>query len=230
MTESTNPVVQTSAKYIASNRLEAKSQPVMFDYVANGDRYFNKLSRYTNPYGLEWYIVVTISEHDLLGDLPEQQQRGWLIGMTFSLLGFLIGVLVFNRITHPITTTANAAREIAKGDWDSPMPEPGKVFETSMLVSAFNNMTQNLKASFEALRTQLVYDSLTQLYSRQGLIETSSNLKSSLPGSLILIGIDRFRGHQRQLRSLQWRSTVNHYCSAIKEYLPRTRIACQSRR
>ncbi|WP_104400276.1 bifunctional diguanylate cyclase/phosphodiesterase [Vibrio penaeicida] len=192
-TESTNPIVQTSAKYIASNQLEAKSQPAMFDYVANGERYFNKLSRYTNPYGLEWYIVVTISEHDLLGDLPEQQQRGWLIGMTFSLLGFLIGVLVFNRITHPITTTANAAREIAKGDWDSPMPEPGKIFETSMLVSAFNNMTQNLKTSFEALRTQLVYDSLTQLYSRQGLIETSSNLKSSLPGSLILIGIDRFR-------------------------------------
>ncbi|WP_446751446.1 bifunctional diguanylate cyclase/phosphodiesterase [Vibrio sp. S9_S30] len=192
-TESPNPVVQASAKYIESNNLKTKSQSIMFDYVANGTRYFNRLSRYINPYGLEWYVVVTISEHDLLGDIPQQQQRGWLIGMTFSLLGFLIGILVFNRITHPITTTANAAREIAKGAWDSPMPEPGNIFETSMLVSAFNNMTQNLKASFEALRTQLVYDSLTQLYSRQGLIDTSHSLDSSLPGSLILIDIDRFR-------------------------------------
>ncbi|BDU35588.1 putative EAL and GGDEF domains family protein [Vibrio nigripulchritudo MADA3029] len=192
--ESPNPVIQASAQYILDNQLIARqARPEMFYFVTNGERYFNKLSRYANPYGLEWYIVVTIAEHDLLGDLPQQQQRGWLIGLTVSLVGFLLGVLVFNRITHPITTTANAAREIAKGDWDSPMPEPGKIFETSMLVSAFNNMTHNLKSSFEALRTQLVYDSLTQLYSRQGLIETSSNLNNSRPGSLILIGIDRFR-------------------------------------
>ncbi len=191
--ESPDPIMKASAQFVSSHDLDAKSKPIMFDFHSNGERYFNKLSQYVNPYGLEWNIVVTISEKDLLGDLQKKQQQGWIIAMTVSLLGFMGGVLMFNRITYPITTTATAARKIAKGDWDSPMPEHGKIFETSMLVSAFNDMTQNLKSSFEVLRAQLVYDSLTQLYSRQGLIETSEMSNPSSSGYLVLIGIDRFR-------------------------------------
>ncbi|MBJ7019321.1 GGDEF domain-containing protein, partial [Vibrio cholerae] len=65
-------------------------------------------------------------------------------------------------------------------------------YETSLLVQAFIEMTNSLKASFKALRSQLVYDSLTQLLSREGLVEHCNQIPQ-LNGGLILIGIDKFR-------------------------------------
>lgn len=54
-------------------------------------------------------------------------------------------------------------------------------------------MTANLKASFTALREQLVYDSLTRLYSRQGLVEMCTQQRCQCQGTLFLLGINRFR-------------------------------------
>ena len=53
-------------------------------------------------------------------------------------------------------------------------------------------MADNLKASFYEISNQLLYDSLTKLYSREGLVNTCSKLEQ-LDGSLILIGINKFR-------------------------------------
>lgn len=192
-TENINPVLSESAKFINFEPLTTPYSAFMFDYELDNERYFSKLSRFNNEFGLDWYIMVIVSESDLLGDLPKQQKTGWMIGLAVSFFGLLLGLMAFNRITRAITSTAKAANDIAAGDWDATMPEPGHIHETSMLVSAFNNMTHNLQNSFEALRAQLVYDSLTQLYSRQGLIEASCKVNNLDNGSLILIGIDRFR-------------------------------------
>ncbi|MDF5441744.1 GGDEF domain-containing protein, partial [Vibrio parahaemolyticus] len=85
------------------------------------------------------------------------------------------------------------AQHLANGDWDSGMPKPGYVYETTVLVHAFNEMANNLRASFKALREQLVYDSLTRLYSRQGLVEICENQSDLCHGSLFLLGINKFR-------------------------------------
>ncbi|WP_146457414.1 HAMP domain-containing protein, partial [Vibrio splendidus] len=79
-----------------------------------------------------------------------------------SCIGVIAGLIAFNRVTQPITSTADAAKGLATGDWDSSMPKPGNIYETSMLVEAFNEMTNNLKVSFEQLQSQLTYDSLTK--------------------------------------------------------------------
>ncbi len=116
-----------------------------------------------------------------------------MVGIFVSLVGIVISMLIFSRVTRPINATATAAQHLAKGDWDSTMPRPGYVYETTILVQAFNEMASNLKASFKALREQLEFDSLTRLYSRQGLIEVSDSLPHSGQGSLYLIGINKFR-------------------------------------
>ena len=191
--ESANPVFSRSADFIDFSRLSRPYSAYSFEFDLDDQRYFSKLSRFSNQYGLDWYIMVTVSEADLLGELPQKQQQGLMLGLAVTFIALLLGLLAFNRVTRPITSTANAANDIAKGDWDATMPEPGNIYETSMLVSAFSNMASNLQASFEALRSQLVYDSLTQLYSRHGLIEASCKVDSLDNGSLLLIGIDRFR-------------------------------------
>lgn len=191
-TESANPIIKASAEYVNQQELNEQERIQRFTLDILGERYFHHLTPYTDEFGLNWQIAVAISESDLLGKLPQSQRHSWIIGIIVSSLGIILGMLAFNRVVAPITSTADAAKHLAKGDWDSHMPKPGNIYETSMLVYAFNEMANNLKASFRALRTQLLYDSLTKLYSREGLIDTCDSL-NKLDGTLMLIGINKFR-------------------------------------
>ncbi|WP_165310009.1 bifunctional diguanylate cyclase/phosphodiesterase [Vibrio ziniensis] len=200
-TENASPVIKASAQRFKQLKPSENTTNKNFVTYVNADRYFNKVTPFKDEFGVHWYIGVSISEPMLLGEVPYNQRNAWYIGLLISIFGIGIGYIAFNRITAPITSTASAAEHLARGDWTSPMPKSGNIYETSLLVHAFNEMANNLKASFKALRTQLVYDSLTKLYSREGLVESCSNLKN-LNGCLFLIGIDKFRdindslGHQ----------------------------------
>ncbi|WP_194439665.1 bifunctional diguanylate cyclase/phosphodiesterase [Vibrio fluminensis] len=189
-TESDNPIIQSSANY--TNTQSLKHSELLFNTYVGGERYFHIVTPYKDTNGLNWYIGVSISEHELLGTMLESQRNSWIIGLFVSGIGIIIGLIAFNRTVTPITSTANAAKQLALGNWDSELPKPGKIYETSMLVHAFNDMADNLKASFEEISTQLLYDSLTKLYSREGLVNTCDKL-GNLNGCLILIGINQFR-------------------------------------
>ncbi|WP_243975589.1 bifunctional diguanylate cyclase/phosphodiesterase [Vibrio natriegens] len=191
--ESTNPIIQSSATRVRSFDLFHTTQTFTFVFDHNGQRIFSRLTPYEDPNGIKWFIGTSISEAELLGVLPNSQEKSWLVGIIVSLIGIAICWVIFNRITKPINTTAAAALHLAKGDWNSSLPKPGYVYETTVLVQAFNEMTANLKASFTALREQLVYDSLTRLYSRQGLVEMCNQQRCQCHGTLFLLGINRFR-------------------------------------
>ncbi|CAH0531076.1 hypothetical protein CTH30272_03408 [Allocatenococcus thiocycli] len=191
--ESTNPIIQSSATRVRSFDLSHTTQTFTFVFDHNGQRIFSRLTPYEDPNGIKWFIGTSISEAELLGVLPDSQEKSWLVGIIVSLIGIAICWVIFNRITKPINTTAAAALQLAKGDWNSSLPKPDYVYETTVLVQAFNEMTANLKASFTALREQLVYDSLTRLYSRQGLVEMCTQQRCLCNGTLFLLGINRFR-------------------------------------
>ncbi|MEF1301686.1 EAL domain-containing protein, partial [Vibrio owensii] len=140
-------------------------------------------------------------------------------GFLVSLFGIVISMLICNRVTRPINATATAAQHLAKGDWDSTMPKPGYVYETTVLVQAFNEMKGNLKASFKALREQLEFDSLTRLYSRQGLIEVSETLTHSGQGSLYLIGINKFRDINDSIGHHNGDQLLIHIAERLKQQL-----------
>lgn len=190
--ESNNQVIIQSSGHIDDGQLFQDGATVNFATYIQGERYFNQIVPFVNQSGIEWSIVVSIAESELLGQIPQSQYESWIIGITISLFGVAFGLILFNYITRPITVTAAAARDIASGNWDSEMPKPGNIYETTMLVQAFTDMTKTLKSSFDEIKAQLTYDSLTMLYSREGLIEASMATKHK-PHSLFLIGIDNFR-------------------------------------
>lgn len=190
--DSSNSIIKSSASHLPDNGLENQTASMQFISTVEGERYFNQMTPFSDEYGLRWFIVVMVSEHNLVGELSQSQRDGWLIGLLVSLFGISVGFVVLSYVVRPITSTADAAKHLAGGNWDTVLPKPGHIYETTMLVDGFNEMAKNLQASFEKLRTQLVYDSLTKLYSREGLIKTCDALPK-LEGSLISIGINRFR-------------------------------------
>lgn len=219
-TESASPIISESAQYAKEQKLLEKHSVQRFSFTLDGERYFSQITPYDDEYGITWYIGISISEHDLLGKLPESQRDSWFVGLVVSVLGVALGLIAFNRITQPITSTAAAAKHLAKGDFESQMPKPGNIYETSLLVYAFSEMANNLKASFSALQAQLTYDSLTNLYSREGFIGASKKTNASVEGSLFLIGIDRFRDINDSLGHYNGDQLLVVASSRIKGILP----------
>ncbi|WP_039985597.1 bifunctional diguanylate cyclase/phosphodiesterase [Vibrio owensii] len=217
--ESIDPIIQMSAARVSGQSLTYNDQPYTFEFDFNGQRTFSRITPYYDANGLTWFIGTSISETELLGTLPKSQQKSWIVGFLVSLFGIVISMLIFNRITRPINATATAAQHLAKGDWDSTMPKPGYVYETTVLVQAFNEMKGNLKASFKALREQLEFDSLTRLYSRQGLIEVSETLTHSGHGSLYLIGINKFRDINDSIGHHNGDQLLIHIAERLKQQL-----------
>ncbi|MGR5133288.1 EAL domain-containing protein [Vibrio alfacsensis] len=191
--ESTDPIIKTSAARMRGVPLKHSDKSYTFEFEHNGQRIFSRITPYYDSNGLTWFIGTSISETELLGPLPASHKKSWLVGIIVSLFGIAISWVIFNRVTRPINATATAAQNLAKGDWESTMPRPGYVYETTILVQAFNDMASNLKASFTALREQLEFDSLTRLYSRQGLIEISDHQPQPEQGCLFLLGVNKFR-------------------------------------
>ncbi|EPO5778049.1 bifunctional diguanylate cyclase/phosphodiesterase [Vibrio harveyi] len=217
--ESADPVIQMSAARVSGKNLSYSDKPYTFEFDFNGQRTFSRVTPYHDANGLTWFIGTSISETELLGTLPKNQQRSWMVGIFVSLVGIVISMLIFSRVTRPINATATAAQHLAKGDWDSTMPRPGYVYETTILVQAFNEMASNLKASFKALREQLEFDSLTRLYSRQGLIEVSDSLLHSGQGSLYLIGINKFRDINDSVGHHNGDKLLIHIAERLKQQL-----------
>ncbi|EGU35869.1 GGDEF/EAL family protein [Vibrio ichthyoenteri ATCC 700023] len=183
-------MIQATAQYISHRTLPTEAKHLTNHIL--GERYFKYITPYQDQYGLKWYIGVAISESALLGKMPEAQQNSWIIALVISSLGIMLGLITFNRVVTPITSTANAAKQLSTGDWNSELPRSGNIYETTMLVQAFNEMTDSLKISFHKIQSQLLYDSLTKLYSREGLVDTCDKL-GPMNGCLLLIGINKFR-------------------------------------
>ncbi|AOZ94816.1 histidine kinase [Paenibacillus crassostreae] len=79
-----------------------------------------------------------------------------VIIMLFSLVtGTIITMFVGKRILSPITGFSNAAKEIAKGNFDIYLPESHRVREINEVAHHFNIMVQELR-SIETLRNDFV--------------------------------------------------------------------------
>jgi diguanylate cyclase (GGDEF)-like protein len=191
LTNSKDPMVQRISQAIES--LSGK-QSVLLTHQDEQTQYI-MVSHYQTNTQINWYVVVVISAADLMGDIPVVSQQALLVSLLLGLSGMGLGIFVLNRLTVPLSETAKAAKQIANGSWDYPLPKRNQITEISQLLQSFSAMRSHLQASFHALREQLVRDNLTKLYSRQGFIETCDSLKAQQNGcgAILLIGINQFR-------------------------------------
>lgn len=195
-TESSDIAIQKSAEYINKNQLSKTNKIETFCFSYNEERYFSQVTPYRGSNGLDWYIVITISESDLLGQLKQEQRKGLFFGVLLSLSGLVVGIYFITQVTKPIFTTANAARNIASGNWGSNVEDNGSIYETTLLINAFNDMTKKLQSTFDIMRKQITLDPLTQALSRQGLIEESRIMvkdQADKEQGVLLVGINNFR-------------------------------------
>jgi len=196
--DSVDPLIAINGEFLTKSLPSSDNISNNFQFEYEGERYFTRISSYYSN-NLKWYIVITLPEKYLVGRLAEQQEIGLLAVLIVSICGLFMGLYAINFITKPIIDIAEASQNIDENNWEVIINNDINLYETTQLVQAFTSMSSRLKASFSSLRSQIIYDKLTGLFTRQGFIE-HINQQDDLPeGTLALVGLRAFRNTHNSL-------------------------------
>ncbi len=167
-------------------------------------------------YGNErWSLVVGITLKSVEEEKNKIIRNNLKLGGIIFLVGILVAFWFAKMFTRPIKQLIEGTRAIGKGNLDYRIRIDNREDEVGMLGQAFNQMTENLKAtttSINELNKEIAerkkaeakindlafYDSLTNLANRRMLMERlqhalASSVRSGHSGALLFLDLDNFK-------------------------------------
>ena len=149
-----NTLIRATSQYLTEhfgNEFNLIKNPKQLDFKINDQRQFVQVVPFRDEFGLDWLIVVVVPESDFMEQINANTHMTiWLcVGALIVATG--IGILTTRWITKPILQVNNAAKKIAKGEWNKTV-EIKRYDEVGQLAESFNQMAVQLQESFAALR------------------------------------------------------------------------------
>ncbi len=110
--------------------------------------------------------------------IAKRQEVVYLIVFVVIILTLFIGVLVANRLTHPIDQLSSELKQIGKGNYDPRPLEVNGIGEISGMISGFNKMKSRLSENIELIHENARIKE--QLKNQEiDLLESENHLKQS---------------------------------------------------
>ncbi len=175
--ESTNPLTQATAKFLAENAIAQTKTPQQLEFKIQGKRQFLQVLPFSDDKGLDWSIVVVIPESDFMAQIDANTRNTILFCMAAFIAATVLGILTARWITTPILRLNSAAKSIAKGEWEKTV-ELDRGDEVGELAKSFNSMATQLQESFSTLEHR-VTERTEQLAVAKEKAEVANNAKST---------------------------------------------------
>ncbi|MEB3211230.1 MAG: ATP-binding protein [Leptolyngbyaceae bacterium] len=116
-----------------------------------GDRQFIQVLPFQDEMGLDWLIIVTVPESDFMAEINANTRNTILLCLAALGASIGLGLLTSRWITVPIDRLTYASRAFKDGKLDKKLEERSSIHELSILAGSFEQMRQQLIASFDAL-------------------------------------------------------------------------------
>ncbi|MFS8117427.1 MAG: ATP-binding protein [Microcoleus sp.] len=177
--ESSNPLTQATAKYLNAHfqKLNQIKKSELLNFEIEGKRQFLKVLPFQDGKGLDWLIVVVVPEADFTKEIDSNTRTTILLCLAALAVAVVIGILTSRWVTNPILRLNTAAKNIAKGEWDTTV-ESERSDELGQLAKSFNSMAQQLQQSFETLE-QRVRERTAELAVAKDKAEVANQAKST---------------------------------------------------
>ncbi|MBT9317875.1 PAS domain S-box protein [Leptothoe spongobia] len=154
-TDSTTQLIQASAVYLNQkfdNRLEDIRQTQQLDFLIEGQRQFLHVAPLSTENGIDWLVVVAMPEADFMAKIYANTRATLFVCLGTLVIAIILGFVTARWIANPIKQLSQAATHLSEGDFDQPLKEEYYVKEVGLLAQSFQQMTQNLRDAFTALK------------------------------------------------------------------------------
>ncbi|AFZ11698.1 multi-sensor hybrid histidine kinase [Crinalium epipsammum PCC 9333] len=123
--------------------------------VSNKQTQFVQVVPYQDKYGVDCLIVVVLPESDFIAQIHANTRNTILLCL--GAVGFAIafGTFTATKITRPLQQLSQASQALAAGELDSQIPSNIPIKELDVISVSFNQMAQELQASFNQVRNAL---------------------------------------------------------------------------
>jgi signal transduction histidine kinase/DNA-binding response OmpR family regulator len=163
-TQSSNPLIQNTAQQLLQKFGDFKQIKSSQDFAfkLNGKRQLVYVQPLRDLRGIDWLTVVVIPESDFMAQIDANTRTTIALCFLALLVAVLLGLITSGWITQPILRLSKASSAIAKGDLNQQVAVKG-IVELAILSNSFNEMAQQLQASFANLaNTNQELDSVNQ--------------------------------------------------------------------
>ena len=161
---SSDAQIQATAKYLQQKfgSFQAIKKEQKLKFQLQGERQFVRVTPWQDEYGLNWLVVTTIPESDFMAQIDANTRTTIALCFLALLVAVLLGLITSGWITQPILRLSKASSAIAQGDLNQ-QEKKKKIVELEILSNSFNEMAQQLQASFANLaNTNQELDSVNQ--------------------------------------------------------------------
>jgi signal transduction histidine kinase len=156
-----------------------------FDFYLLEEKYFLQVTPFFDQWGLDWLIVVVVSEADFLAQINADTQLTILFSLVALFLAMFLGVMTARWISQPILRLNKAAKALAQGQWQA-LGKIERQDEVGQLAHSFQEMAHQLQQTFVHLeekvkeRTQDIEDKNIKLASLNEELKKLNQEKSDL--------------------------------------------------
>ena len=120
----------------------------------DGTRNYLQVASLKYQLGIDWLILITIPETDFTARIDANTRNTIFLSILALTIAIATGILTSRWVTKPIVQLNQAAKDIAKGDWDKTV-KLQRCDEVGELASSFNKMAAQLKQSFSTLELRV---------------------------------------------------------------------------
>jgi signal transduction histidine kinase/DNA-binding NarL/FixJ family response regulator len=152
VTSDRDPQIRATAKYLQQKfgSFQAINDEQKLEFLIEGKRQFVRVTPWKDEFGLDWLVVTSIPESDFMAQINANTQTTIALCFVAFLVAVLLGLITSRWITQPILRLGNASVAIAQGDLNQQVEVKG-IIELGILAHSFNEMAQQLQASFANL-------------------------------------------------------------------------------
>jgi signal transduction histidine kinase/DNA-binding response OmpR family regulator len=149
---SADPQIQSAAKYLQNQfgdfqKITAQRN---LKFRMDGKLQFVRVKPWKDDYGLNWLVITTIPESDFMAQIHANTKTTILLCILALFIAVGLGLITSRLITRAILRLSKASAAIAQGDLNQRVAATG-IIELGILSNAFNEMAQQLQASFANL-------------------------------------------------------------------------------
>jgi signal transduction histidine kinase/DNA-binding response OmpR family regulator len=150
--ETNDILINEASKYLLSKyreigKIDSNQQ---LEFTKDGQRNFLQVLPFKDEFGLNWLVVIVVPESDFMEQVNTNTRTTVFLCLLALALAVASGIYTSRWILQPIFRLNVASQEITKGNFVQQI-QPEAILELDKLGQTFNEMSNQLQASFHTL-------------------------------------------------------------------------------